>query len=233
MENYKSTADFTCKEIRADARKSLKGKWGTSVGITVVFVAISIVISLVANWLAVMSNSGYLLGLFFGLNILWFLVSIFVTSPLTIGFTYSFIKLSDGATTEPKDLFSKFNLIFKSTGMMVMMYLKVLVWSLLFIIPGFVASFNYSMAPFIMAEDEGVGAYESIDISKKMMKGYKGKLFLLMLSFIGWMLLSIITFGIGFLWSIPYMTVAEAKFYRIVSDAYLQNKKAQPEPEQV
>ena len=49
--------------------------------------------------------------------------------------------------------------------------------------------------------------------SQQMMKGYKMKLFLLDLSFIGWILLCLVTFCIGFLWVKPYIETAHAKFY--------------------
>ena len=45
------------------------------------------------------------------------------------------------------------------------------------------------------------------------MDGYKLQYFFLGLSFIGWMLLCLLTLGIGFLWLIPYIQVTYAKFY--------------------
>lgn len=225
MENYKIATDFTCKEMRADARKSLKGKWGVSVGITLIYFAISSVISIVGSILGTLQGQNdSLFALFFGLSILWMLVSIFVVSPLSLGYTESFLKISDGGDTHCKNLFSKFILIFKSTGMMIIMAIKITLWSLLLIVPGIIAGLNYSMAPFIMIEDGNVGANEAIEISKKMMKGYKGKLFLLELSFIGWGILSVLSLGIGFIWLTPYIMTAESRFYRTVSSAYLENR---------
>jgi len=52
-----------------------------------------------------------------------------------------------------------------------------------------------------------------------MMKGYKGKLFVLNLSFFGWALLCSLTFGIGYLWLVPYMRSTETAFYLELSKA--------------
>lgn len=89
-----------------------------------------------------------------------------------------------------------------------------LAWSLLFVIPGIVAAYRYSMATYIMAENPGMQATEAIERSKALMDGRKGDLFCLDLSFIGWALLATLTAGIGYLWLTPYMTVSRAAFYR-------------------
>ncbi|MBQ2754131.1 MAG: DUF975 family protein [Clostridia bacterium] len=78
-------------------------------------------------------------------------------------------------------------------------------WSLLFIIPGIVKSISYSMAMNILAENKGKPALECIKESKEMTKGHKAELFVLSLSFIGWILLGYVTFGIALIWVIPYM----------------------------
>jgi uncharacterized membrane protein len=84
---------------------------------------------------------------------------------------------------------------------------------LLLIIPGIIAAISYSMTFYILADDNSLTAMEAIDKSKAMMEGYKLKYFYLSLRFLGWALLAILTFGIGFLWLAPYMMVASAKFY--------------------
>ena len=92
--------------------------------------------------------------------------------------------------------------------------LKVIAWSLLFVIPGIVAAYRYSMATYIMAENPGMQATEAIERSKALMDGRKGDLFCLDLSFFGWALLTVLTAGIGALWLAPYMAVSRAAFYR-------------------
>ena len=84
---------------------------------------------------------------------------------------------------------------------------------LLFIIPGVMIWISYSMTFYIIADNPSISGYEAIKKSQKMIYGYKYKYFCLLCRFIGWVLLSILTFGIGFLWLIPYIRVSSAKFY--------------------
>lgn len=90
----------------------------------------------------------------------------------------------------------------------------VILWSMLFVIPGIIAYFRYAMTQFILAEDPDLSASEAIDISKQMMQGNKMRLFCLELSFIGWEILCVLTLGIGYLWLVPYKRAAIAAFYR-------------------
>lgn len=90
-------------------------------------------------------------------------------------------------------------------------------WLLLFIIPGIVASYNYAMTGYILAENPHMTAGDAIEQSKAMMYGHRWRLFCLRFSFIGWDLLCILTLGIGNLWLNPYKQAAEAAFYRDVS----------------
>lgn len=82
----------------------------------------------------------------------------------------------------------------------------------------FITSLNYTFSIFVAADDEGKNAKESVEESKKLMKGYKGKFILFQLSFIGWILLSAITLYIGFLWVLPYMMVAQIFFYEYLKE---------------
>lgn len=95
--------------------------------------------------------------------------------------------------------------------------LFVFLWSLLFVIPGIVASLSYSMTDYILAEQPELTASEAIRRSKEMMYGNRWRLFCLQFSFIGWSLLSALTLGIGNLWLNPYIEAATAAFYREVS----------------
>ncbi len=114
-------------------------------------------------------------------------------------------------------LFSRFRIFLKALGLRLYMALFIFLWSLLFIIPGIIAAYRYAMAPFIMAQDPNVGIREAVNRSKDMMQGRKWKLFCLGFSFIGWALLCVLTFGIGFLWLSPYQMAATAAFYLDVS----------------
>jgi len=75
------------------------------------------------------------------------------------------------------------------------------------------AAFSYAMTFFILADDRTVDGLEAIRRSKAMMYGHRWRLCCLVGRFTGWILLGLVTFGIGFLWVGPYLMVSVAKFY--------------------
>lgn len=77
-----------------------------------------------------------------------------------------------------------------------------------------VKSYYYQLSYIIAAENTELSANDVVLRSKELMDGKRGKLFLLQLSFIGWSILSVFTFGIGFLWLIPYINFAIIAFYK-------------------
>lgn len=89
----------------------------------------------------------------------------------------------------------------------------VFLWALLFVIPGIVKSYAYSMTFYILNDNPGMTATDAIKESQRMMQGHKLELFLLHLSFIGWFLLCGLTFGILTLFVLPYLEAANFAFY--------------------
>ena len=71
----------------------------------------------------------------------------------------------------------------------------------------------FSQVYFILAEDFSVGVIKCLKISAKMMKGHKFDLFILELSFIGWFIACIFTFGVELLWYMPYYQMTLTNFY--------------------
>ena len=153
---------------------------------------------------------------------LYYLLFIFVIMPLIVGFANAFLKLlvqGDDALTENMYRIATKNYWHKVWGMF-LMYIFIFLWSLLLVIPGIVKSFSYAMTPFILEERPELSANEAIDHSRAMMKGHKFDLFWLILSFIGWLILSVFTLGLGLIWLIPYMQTAMAGFYEDVKADY-------------
>ena len=93
----------------------------------------------------------------------------------------------------------------------------VLLWSLLLIIPGIIASYSYAMTGYILADNPEMAPGEALERSKEMMRGNRWRLFCLQFSFIGWSILAALTLGIGGLWLTPYTQTSIAAFYREVS----------------
>ena len=86
-------------------------------------------------------------------------------------------------------------------------------WSLLLLIPGIIKHYSYAMTDYILKDEPELCNNAAIERSMAMMEGNKMKLFLLDLSFIGWAILCLFTFGIGFFVLQPYMQVSHAAFY--------------------
>lgn len=91
--------------------------------------------------------------------------------------------------------------------------LWVFLWSLLFVIPGIVKAFAYSQMFFVLAENPGIGVRKAMNISKVITQGHKGDLFIMGISFFGWMLLCTLSCGIGCLWLLPYMNMTQLNAY--------------------
>lgn len=142
--------------------------------------------------------------------------ALIVVGPLEYGMAFIFLKQArDHQPVQLGDMFCGFQDDFGGTFLIgLMTSLFTFLWSLLFVIPGIIAAYRYSMATYIMAENPTIAPTEAIERSKALMDGRKGDLFCLDLSFFGWALLTVLTAGIGALWLTPYMAVSRAAFYR-------------------
>ena len=93
------------------------------------------------------------------------------------------------------------------------MDLFIFLWTMLFIIPGIIASLAYSQTIYIMLDHPDMSALDAIRASKQLMKGHKWEYFVLGLSFIGWSILSSFTLGLLSIWLTPYQYVTYANYY--------------------
>ena len=149
-------------------------------------------------------------------------MAILVTLPLSVGIYESFRKLVIGE--DVKLVESSFNLGFNNwkhnvAGMGLVLLYTVL-WTLLLVIPGIIKSLSYALTPYILAEKPELSPEESINLSMKMMDGHKMSLFIIYLTYVGWGILSCLTFGIAYLWLMPYMYAKTAAFYEDVKAEY-------------
>ena len=141
------------------------------------------------------------------------LFSIFVTNAITVGVNNYFIKNTDSKPSF-KDAFSGFKVKYgRNIGTLLLVGIKTFLWTLLFIVPGIIKSYEYSIIPYILADDPEISSKEAFKKAKQMMRGNKWRLFKLNFSFIGWFALCILTLGIGTFFLIPYVEAANAEFY--------------------
>ena len=147
--------------------------------------------------------------------LIWNIVCLLVSGAIALGYAkFNMILVSrDRGAVYYWQVFSQFGRVWAGLCMQLLRWLFVFLWSLLFIIPGIIAFYSYSMTAYIMIDHPEYGAYEAIMASKEMMRGHKWRLFCLHFSFIGWSLLCCFTCGIGFLILTPYVEAANAAFY--------------------
>lgn len=139
---------------------------------------------------------------------------IFLEGPLEIGKRRFFLEAREGRTDAANLLFS-FGRGKYLNGVKAMAWrlLFISLWSLLFIVPGIVKSYSYSMIPYLMTENPGMRYDRAMKLSMAMTKGRKWSIFVLDLSFLGWYLLGAICCGVGVLFVRPYFCAAKAEMY--------------------
>lgn len=140
---------------------------------------------------------------------------------LVVGYVENFMAIARGGETEIGRIFNGFKgeKLSKSLVLYLLESIYILLWSLLLIIPGIIKAYSYSMAFYIMNDHPEYTAKQCLEESRRMMDGHKLDLFLLQLSFIGWIIVGALTFGIGMLWVEPYMQTATACFYDQIKQA--------------
>ncbi len=143
------------------------------------------------------------------------LLKIFLYNPIQVG-CYGFFR-ENVATSGQGDLNALKSGFTNYGHTFITLFLKDLflaLWSMLFIIPGIIKSYSYMMVPYILRDHPDLTATETITMSREMMDGHKWRAFLLDLSFIGWILLSILTLGIlNVFWTGPYKENTRAALY--------------------
>lgn len=229
------------REIRAQAREALSGNWATFVLLNVMYVLSTVVLSVlnafipIIGYIALMVLTvplayGYLKNLlrlkrketdnafeFFrytfndfgrawcvtGRILLKLIVPLIIVgiSLIAIVILAVFVTMSAIVGNESALVVSSFGYLIVMVALFIG-YIWLIVRGLLCVLSTYIAIDNPQMS-----------AKETVDLSVKLMKGNRLKYIFLSLSFIGWMILSILTLGIGFIFLFPYMSVAMAFFY--------------------
>ncbi|MDE6758286.1 MAG: DUF975 family protein [Clostridia bacterium] len=179
--------NISIREMKVKAKELLKDQWG-------MFTLIELISSLLMN-----------------------VASLLVGGPLTMGLSMVAVKITKGEKVNVITLFEGFTDFLKVFILYLVNAIYVLLWSLLFIIPGIVKALSYSMCYFILIDSPDITYDEARRRSIEMMRGNKGKLFRLYLSFLGWYILSYFTLGILFLFVMPYIRMTLYQFYQSIA----------------
>jgi uncharacterized membrane protein len=193
MDQYQ-TAKFDRALLKSNAKAQIKGNIG------VLFVC-TLLISLITGAATPILGAGFLIGPSFSMSIFM----------IYLGMTRN-IKPRVG------DIFKGFDIFGKALWLSIITGFFVMLWTMLFIIPGMVKALSYSMAPYILAENPNMTAREALRESKRITDGYKLKLFVLELSFIGWIMLGSLTLGLLYIWLTPYMNATLANAYLVIKN---------------
>ena len=192
------------KSFRDAGWAQLNGNWGKAAVVTFVYIALSAVISTLESSLWSGSLFTYL-----------FII------PAAYSYNVLFLdNLRTGKELEVKSIFEGFNDYTRVLGTYLLVYIYTILWTLLLIIPGIIKSLSYSMVPFVLKDNPELSFNAAIERSMAMMEGHKWEYFCLILTFIGWFLLLIITAGIASLWVTPYMSATFANYYEAVKAEY-------------
>ena len=201
-------------QLKAMSREQIRGKIGILFVIALIMSGITAVINGLLPDYTVPNQSaeGYNLTIdFFALP-----VAILVTSAFTLSNARIYLGITEGRTPVIEDTFYGFKDYVSAVLVTLLQTVYTFLWTLLFIVPGIIKSISYSMAQYILAENKGMSASDAINESKRIMNGHKMDCFILSLSFLGWILLGILTLGILYIWLIPYMNTTMANFYKSI-----------------
>ncbi|STO07625.1 MULTISPECIES: DUF975 family protein [Exiguobacterium] len=204
------------------ARHMLKGKWWLLAGILIVFTVLN---AIPQTFAPTVDPEVAPTATETSLTLLSLLLTILI-APLTLGWSWIVLSVSRGDKPAISQLFEPFrNGYVKHVLAPLLMGIFIFLWSLLLIIPGIIKAFSYSLTYYIMRDEPELSALEAITESRRLMDGHKMQAFKLVLSFIGWFFVGILTLGIGFLFIYPYFSTAYATFY----DSIQQDQRPEPQ----
>ena len=172
------------KHLKQEMKELLRSAQVSPRGMTCLYLALVLVLNLADSFMGLM-NPG-LLGTF--ISILTGLMSMVLAS----GFVMYCMAIRRGERAEYLTLFDGFSFVGKVILLNIVIYLFTFFWSLLFVIPGIIAAYRYRFALYNLYENPDMDIMEALNLSKRQTQGYKMELFKLDLSYMGWILLSIL-----------------------------------------
>ena len=188
------------KGMKAEVREMLSGAQVSPRAITALYCGLLLVLNMVS---AFAGDTGFLSTF---VTILTSLLNVI----LGAGFAMYCMAIRRGERAEYLTLFDGFSFVGKLIGLTIVTALFIWLWSMLFIIPGIIAAYRYRFAPYNLYENPGIGVMEALEMSKRQTMGYKGQLFALGLSYLGWTLLA----------SLPAIVEVGMLYYGLFSSAF-------------
>lgn len=190
---------MTRAELKTAAKEQIKGK----IGILFVMFLIMFAIFVVCAFIPFIGR-----------------VASFIIAPaFSLSICMVYLMLTKKEEISVGDIFKGFNKTGRALWLEILVKIFTFLWALLFIIPGIIKQYAYSMSFYILADNPELTAREALSKSKEMMNGHKWDLFVLQLSFFWWYLLVGITLGIASIYVTPYISATTANFYNSIKEA--------------
>lgn len=195
-------------ELKNKAKEKLKGHCKDAIIITLIIIIMALVNSLLNRYI---ENSA--------IKVTISIITTFIETFFTLGTTSFYLKLARGEDTSYKELFAHKDLLITGVLISLIIAIFVLLWGLLLIVPGIIAAISYSYALYILIDNNDIEFIDAINKSKEMMMGHKKDFFFLIISFLGWIILSLLSFGILLLYVTPYINMTITLFYEEIKEA--------------
>jgi len=208
---------WTRVDLKEKAKAILHGTYWKAFGVSVLAAVFTLDVSSIINY----SNLVRQLTGFDFFRTVWawwlcaflILFSIFIGNVILVGIKRFFICNRDGKA-HIGNLFYGFAHNYRNiVGVQFITDLMITLWTLLLIIPGIIAGYQFCMVPYLLSENPGMNGVEARRLSAQMTDGQKLDLFVLDLSFFGWNLLGLLCFIVGGLFVTPYIQATKAELY--------------------
>ena len=174
------------KRLKAETREMLVTAQVSPKGMAALYLGLGLLLNLVDT----IANRGSSDSLISPVGLFVTILASFLGAVLSVGFVLYCMAIRRGERAEYLTLFDGFSFVGKIIVLELVMSLFIVLWSMLFIIPGIVAAYRYQFALYNLCENPGIGVMEALDMSKRQTWGYKGQLFMLDWSYFGWIMLA-------------------------------------------
>ncbi|MEA4942482.1 MAG: DUF975 family protein [Oscillibacter sp.] len=190
--------------LKAEMKGLLREAQVSSKGFAALYLLLGLILSMVDS----VANSGGMVSYGNPLGIFVRILTSLLSIVLSIGFILYCSAVRQGQRAEYLTLFDGFSFVGKVIGLAVVQIFFILLWSCLFIVPGIIAAYRYQFAYYNLCENPELGCMDALELSKKQTMGYKGQLFTLDLSYLGWGLLATLPMSV---WG-GYFTAAQSSY---------------------
>lgn len=204
--------------FKQNAKNTLKGNWKVPLLVTLVYIIVTAILvapEVVAEYTY---NNGTVTVSYF----LSTLISTCASGILTFATAYFFLAFAENPAVKFSTFLDGLNHFVKAILAVLWQTLWVFLWTLCFIIPGFIKSISYSQIMYLLAEYPNMKINQAMKLSMKITKGYKWDLFVMYLSFLGWMILNVLTLGLLSFYIIPYYELTLVNAYKFLKAKALE-----------